>query len=282
MGLLDELESLEEAEELPAEEEEIEKKPSKKKRLKEKKKKKKKKEKKPPKEKKKREFKAPSLPKIEKPKRPERPPKEKKVKKEKEVIDYRKYLPKTFPADLELAPLWKRFAAYCIDLVILFFAVGIPFLLTFLIIQDMIAIIPGLIYLFGIPSAYFVILEANTGQTFGKKKMSIKTVNHRGETPTPDQIKKSSLAKAIIIWNIIDALGLLQTKNTTRQRTSQHTRKYGLFVVEVPKEPVDYEEEEEGPFEYEEEEIKKEEPSEEKEVPEEEKKTPEEEEKTEE
>ena len=208
----------------------------------------------------------PSMPKTERPKMPAIPkkevaPREKAEPKVKVPVDRRKFLPKSFPEELELAPLWKRLVAYLLD----FFICGIVWFILFLVmmiaIGDMIVLIPALVLLALIPLGYFLLFEANTGQTFFKKKFGIKTVNHRGDTPSPDQIKKSSMAKAVIGWNLVDFLGLLQTKSKTMQRSSQHTQKFGLFVVCVPEETVEYEDDymhgdehaeysDDGPHEY--------------------------------
>ena len=165
------------------------------------------------------------------------------MKKEKAEVDRHKYLPKTFPEDLELASLGKRVLAYVIDLFIITVIFIILFIVTFVPIGDMIALIPVAIYVFAVPIGYFVLLEANGGRTFGKKLVRIRTVNHKGKDPEPDQIRKSSIAKGFIIWNIIDFVGLMHTRKTRMQRTSQHSQKFGLFVVKVPEEEVDYESE---------------------------------------
>jgi len=144
------------------------------------------------------------------------------------------------PDDLEFATPFSRIISQLVDGVLLAFILGFLGIILLITIED-----AGLFIVLGIyfvlPGIYFLMMEGNGGQTFGKRMGHVKIISLTGRPLSPKTYWKSAIWKGLLypFLNILDGLGgVFVLHKDSRQRISQYND--DLIVIAVAKKTLKF------------------------------------------
>lgn len=144
------------------------------------------------------------------------------------------------PEDLEWATPGSRITAQLIDGVILAVMLLVLGIVCILALDTAGFVVAIVIYLI-LPFVYFLMMEGNTGQTFGKRMAHVKIISFTGRPLNPKMYLKSALWKGFFYpWlNIIDGVvGVWVLHKDEQMRISQYNDE--LIAVAVAKKTLKF------------------------------------------